>query len=145
MSLYEKNIEREAHIAYLCLNNEVDWQWRGRHGRAQYAHPRKGESAVVHLPQIRGQMTYFVALHELGHVLSSGNRYLRTLESEADAWQWALANTEEEPTKATLKGIRRRLSSYVAKAIRSPRMHLPDEDSDFERFWRWLSEAARDY
>src|SRR6266496_3428786 len=90
-------------------------------------------------------MTYFVALHELGHVLSSGNRYLRTLESEADAWQWALANTEEEPTKATLKGIRRRLSSYVAKAIRSPRMHLPDEDSDFERFWRWLSEAARDY
>lgn len=52
------------------------------------------------------ERAYFVGLHELGHVALNHNgasradfeeRYLRRqLEAEAEAWQWALENSEEE-------------------------------------------------
>jgi hypothetical protein len=137
-----KNITREAHIVGICMALDIDWKWGGRRGSAAYARPRKGEVATVFLPRIRGQMTYFVALHELGHVLSEGNRYMRKVEAEVDAWKWALANTEEDPSLATLRGIRRRLYSYLSRALRRDRMHVPDRDSDEWRFIRWLEDVT---
>ena len=141
MTREERNTQREAHVLAICLENEVDWEWRGRRGYAQYAHPRKGEAAVVTLPPVKGQMTYFVALHELGHVLSPGNRYMRQLEREADAWRWAFANSEEEPTQATLRGVKRRLAGYLARAIRRG-FYVPPQDSDFYRFVEWLQRVT---
>lgn len=140
MSREQANIDREAHIVGLMMEHNVDWQWGGRRGHATYARPRKGEVAFVWLPQIKGQMTYFIALHELGHVLSSRNRQLRMMDAEVDAWKWALANTEEEPTKGTWRGIDRRLKSYVARAIR--RLNCAEPSDESRRFLQKIHELA---
>lgn len=137
-----RNLQREAHILGFCLEHDIDWQFGSRRGRASYGRKTRGEQPIVRLPEIRGQMTYFVALHELGHILSPDNRYMRTLESEVDAWQWALSNAEEDPTVATLRGIRRRLASYIAKAMRTERMVLPGKGTEFHKFVTWLERAS---
>lgn len=136
----DRNVEREANIVGFCLEHDVDWEWRGRRGRAKHARPRKGEAAVVHLPPIKGQMTYFVALHELGHVLSPTNRYMRRLDAEVDAWKWALANSDEEPSRATWRGIYGRLKSYISWALRNANVAEPSDES--REFIRMVAEMA---
>jgi hypothetical protein len=97
------------------------------------------------VPPVRGQVSYFVALHELGHVLSRGNASLRQLEREADAWRFALGHSLVDPTPATARSLLRSLESYLrraeARARRGDRIRaaIPDADSDY---WRLLDELA---
>lgn len=94
---------------------------------------------------MRGQVSYFVALHELGHVLSRGNASLRQLEREADAWRFALRHALVEPTPATARSLLRSLESYLrraqARARRGDRVRaaIPGAESDY---WQLREELA---
>ena len=86
------------------------------------------------MPPVRGQVTYFVALHEIGHLVGPGRSGTR-LEKEAAAWRFALHAALVEPTDACRRRIGRRLRSYVTWA--EARQHrrrppvLPPPESPF--------------
>jgi hypothetical protein len=86
-------------------------------GRAYRGAPTRGRAARIRVPEIRGQVSYLVALHELGHLVARGNRSLPQLEAEAQAWRWALDHALVEPTETTRARIRTYLRSYYDRAV----------------------------
>jgi hypothetical protein len=136
----------ERHVRLLAEHGNVELVISAtRRPRAFRASPSRGRRARAVVPPVRGQVSYFVALHELGHVLSRGNASLRQLEREADAWRFALGHSLVDPTPATARSLLRSLESYLrraeARARRGDRIRaaIPDADSDY---WRLLDELA---
>jgi hypothetical protein len=137
----------ERHVRQLAAYGEVDVEISmTRRARAFRASPSRGRRAKIVVAPIRGQVSYFVALHELGHLLSPGNRSLRQLEREADAWRFALAHSRVEPTPATARSLSRSLQSYLLRAERRTvlgyrtKALIPDRDSFF---WAVLAHLDR--
>lgn len=102
---------REAHIEELCA----------AHGIVRVAArpdaPRSWRrSRRIAVGPARGPVGYFVALHEIGHVL--GAQPAGRLEREAAAWCWALTAAREAPTGAVRAVIRRSLAAHLARAER---------------------------
>src|SRR5262245_55175083 len=83
----------------------------------------------IKIKPIRGQVTYLVALHEMGHVVGP-NPSLR-LSQEVEAWKWALDHSVVEPTPASYRSIHRSLVSYSRRQERWASMKRPE---DFDRF-----------
>jgi hypothetical protein len=77
------------------------------------------------IPEIRSARSYFVALHELGHILGP-NPALR-LDQEVSAWRWALSEARQEPTPACWAMVGRALGSYIARAVDRAGMRVPEE------------------
>lgn len=101
-------------------------RWRG--GRRQIA-----------VPDVRGQVSYFIALHEIGHLVGPGRSKPR-LEAEANAWLWALEQSVVEPTSATRRSISRRLHGYLDWArTRQHRLHPPRIPAREHPFWALLA------
>lgn len=140
----DRNLEREAHIWSFALEHDIDVEIGSVRGAKAYRRqPKHGlDQPLIRIPAIRGQVSYFVALHELGHILGHGSGLVR-LEEEALAWRWALANTEEQPTVATYRAIKRRLASYMGRALRRSNMTLPGAGSEFHRLMSELMEVTR--
>lgn len=89
----------------------------GARGRA-WRHRRE-----IRVAPVRGVTSYFVALHELGHLVGRG-RSGRRLEQETTAWRWALDEAIVPPTPGVRRAIFRRLWSYVTWArARQHRAH----------------------
>lgn len=105
------------HVYQLADQHHVIILYKGR-GMA-YRHKR-----FITIPPIKGQVTYFVALHELGHII--GPNPSRVLDKERAAWEWALANTIVEPSPATLRSIQRYVCSHLYRAQRRRGMVVPD-------------------
>jgi hypothetical protein len=99
----------EAHVAELCEQHGIALAGASRRGRATRW---RGGRLEISIPEIRGQVSYFIALHEIGHLVGRGRSAPR-LESEANAWLWALDHAVVEPTPATLRSISRRLRGYL--------------------------------
>ena len=99
----------EAHVAQLCREYGIELIGSSSRGRAIRWRGGKREIAI---PPIRGQVSYFVALHEIGHLVGRGRSAAR-LEAEANAWLWALEHTIIEPTPATRRSISNRLGGYL--------------------------------
>jgi hypothetical protein len=122
-----------------------------RRPRAIRSSPSRGRRARVVVLPVRGQVSYLVALHELGHVLSRGNASLRQLEREADAWRFALRHSLVEPTAATARSLLRSLDSYLrraeARARRGNRIRatIPDPASDYWQLRAELRARAHRY
>jgi hypothetical protein len=111
--------ELRAHVEQLAAAGGVAVELAGgRRPRAVRGSQSRGLSPRIVIPEIRGQVSYFTALHELGHLLSPGNRSLRQLEAEADAWRFALAHAQIEPTAATAARLHASLLSYLRRAER---------------------------
>ncbi len=92
----------------------------------------------IRVPPIHGQVSYFVALHEIGHLVGAG-RSGRRLESEAAAWRFALTHALVAPTDATRRRLGKRLRSYVTWAqLRSSRRHPPHIPPAQDPFWQLL-------
>jgi hypothetical protein len=108
----------ENHIHDLAKSHEVEVIYRGN-GRACRS------KRWITIPPIKGQVTYLLALHELGHIVGPNPR-LR-LEQEVEAWRWALDHAECDPTPATIRSIVRRLESYERRARRWKNMQTPPE------------------
>ena len=113
--------------------------WGGGRSPTGAARPGTGGRGSAS-PQIRSQITYAVALHELGHLLGPGRSGTR-LEKEAAAWRWALAASIVPLSDHTRRSAGRRLRSYVIWAqhrqhrVRPPR--IPEPGS---QFWSLLAE-----
>ena len=123
----------DAHVRDLCQEYGIEISGASSRGRAiRYV----GGDLEVAIPEIRGQVTYLIALHEIGHLIGPGRSAPR-LEAEANAWLWALANTEVQPTRASLRSIGKRLDGYLQWAMaRQHRKHPPRIPADDHAFWR---------
>ena len=104
---------------------------------------RRADQRIIRAAPVRTQLSYFVLLHELGHLVGPG-RSGRRLEQEAAAWRFALTTALVEPSPATARRIGRYLSSYAAWAHnrqhrRRGRPWIPPRGHDF---WLLLDELA---
>jgi hypothetical protein len=128
----------DGHIDELCRAHGIA-RLTGSRGRAEVRRGAGGRTAAIRIPPVRGQVTYFVALHEIGHLIGPGRSGTR-LEKEAAAWRWALAETLVEPTDACRRRIGKRLRSYVTWAERRRhRRHPPVLPLPESPFWSLLT------
>jgi hypothetical protein len=127
----------DRHVNELCARHGIV-RLRGSRGRAE-VHRRHGErTTAIRVPPVRGQVTYFVALHEIGHLIGPGRSGTR-LEKEAAAWRFALQVAIIEPTDACRRRIGRRLRSYVVWAeARQHRRRPPVLPPAGSPFWALL-------
>jgi hypothetical protein len=126
-----------AHVEELCARHGIIWQLGGR-GRAEIRGRGSGRRRLIRTPAVRGQVSYFIALHEIGHLVGPGRSGTR-LEKEAAAWRWALANSAVHPTETTRRRIGARLRSYVSWAeLRQHRRRPPVLPPPASDFWRLL-------
>jgi hypothetical protein len=119
-----------AHVAALAEHHGVEIQhYTG--GGVAYPSERR-----VSIRPVKGPSTYFVALHELGHIVGRG-RSARKLEAEANAWAWALDVAIRPPTRAVRRQIASCLQRYLYAGRRNwglrQNMVEPPED---HVFWR---------
>ena len=130
----------DSHIVQLCAEHEIELTGSSSRGRAIRW---RGGRLEISIPQIRGQVSYFIALHEIGHLVGRGRSAPR-LEAEANAWLWALQHAAVEPTAATRRSISNRLSGYLQWARNRqhrrvpPRIPAPDH-----AFWSLLALGER--
>ncbi len=95
---------------------------------------------MIHIRPVKSMITYFTALHEIGHIVHplGLGRGLR-LEQEYHAWDWAIENALVDPNNAVKKMIHRCLTSYVRKVQRSRKMKMP---ATSHPLWDMLSEMS---
>jgi hypothetical protein len=128
----------EAHVEELCRDHGIELVGASSRGRAIRW---RGGKLEISIPPIRGQVSYFIALHEIGHLVGRGRSAPR-LESEANAWLWALDNSVVEPTPATLRSISRRLRGYLDWARSRQYRRVPPRIPPREHpFWSLLELA----
>jgi hypothetical protein len=134
----------DRHVDDLCERHGIR-RVRGR-GRAVVIRVRHRDGTrtrrlEIRVPPVRGQVSYFVALHEIGHLVGEG-RSGRRLEREEAAWRFALAEALVEPTDTTRRRIGARLRSYATWAeLRAGRRnppYLPPPGAPFWRLLGWL-------
>jgi len=126
----------EGHVEELCAEHGIELTGASARGRAIRW---RGGRLEISIPPIRGQVSYFIALHEIGHLVGRGRSAPR-LESEANAWLWALQNAAFEPTEATLRSISKRLNGYLAWAQNRQYRRVPPRiPEDNHVFWRMLA------
>jgi hypothetical protein len=134
----------DRHIADLCARHGI--RRRDGSGRAVLIRVRHRDGRVerrleIRVPPVRGQVSYFVALHEIGHLVGDG-RSGRRLDKEAAAWRFALREALVEPTDATRRRIGRRLRSYVTwaehRARRRTPPYVPPPADPFWSLLAWL-------
>lgn len=114
-------VRLESHVVALCDEYGIEIEGRSDRGRAlRY----RGGHLAVRLPDVRGQVTYLICLHEIGHLVGRGRSAPR-LEAEANAWIWALENTIVDPTPASLRSIARRLDGYLEWALARQHRRTP--------------------
>ncbi|HST26605.1 MAG TPA: hypothetical protein VLJ76_11500 [Gaiellaceae bacterium] len=132
----------DGHVDELCARHGIV-RLTGTRGRAE-VHRRNGRRTVaIRIPPVRGQVTYFVALHEIGHLVGPGRSGTR-LEKEAAAWRFALGEARIEPTDACRRRIGRRLRSYVTWAqLRQHRRRPPVLPGLESQFWALLDYLER--
>ncbi|HET9120281.1 MAG TPA: hypothetical protein VFN72_07080 [Solirubrobacterales bacterium] len=128
----------EAHVEQLCRENGIQLAGASSRGRAIRW---RGGKLEISIPPIRGQVSYFIALHEIGHLVGRGRSAPR-LESEANAWIFALENSVVQPTPATLRSISRRLRGYLAWARNRQYRRVPPRIPPRDHpFWSLLDLA----
>jgi hypothetical protein len=129
----------DAHVQQLCEAHGVERRSGGR-GLAYRRGPAGRRRPGIRIPPIKSQVTYAVALHELGHLLGPGRSGTR-LEKEAAAWRWALANSIVPLSDHARRSAGSRLRSYVTWAeLRQHRMRPPRIPPSGSPFWTLLAE-----
>ncbi len=113
----------DLHVDELCALHGI-LRLSGSRGRAEVRRRNGTRTVAIRIPPVRGQVTYLIALHEIGHLIGPGRSGTR-LEKEAAAWRWALAEALVEPTDACRRRIGKRLRSYVVWAERRQHRRRP--------------------
>ena len=130
----------DIHITQLCAAHGIKRENGSGCGRAFQRGRGPARTLHIRIPPIKGQVTYFVALHEIGHLVGPG-RSGRRLEKEAAAWRWAIEHSIVSPTDATRRRIGRRLRSYVRWAEHHQRRRQPPViPAPSSPFWALLGE-----
>lgn len=132
----------DRHIDDLCTRHGIRRvAGRGRAVVIRVAHRDGSRERLleIRIPPVRGQVSYFIALHEIGHLVGQG-RSGRRLEREAAAWRFALAEALVAPTDTTRRRLGRRLRSYVTWAeMRARRAQAPFVPPANDPFWHLLA------
>ncbi|MEI7760438.1 MAG: hypothetical protein WCJ67_06645 [Thermoleophilia bacterium] len=132
----------DLHIDDLCTSHGI--RRVGGRGRAvvisvRHRDGRRERRLEIRVPPVRGQVSYFIALHEIGHLVGVG-RSGRRLESEEAAWRFALSTALVAPTDATRRRLGKRLRSYVIWAeLRAGRRQPPFVPPANDPFWQLLA------
>lgn len=132
----------DRHVDELCELHGIV-RLTGSRGRAEVQRRNGRRTIAIRIPPVRGQVTYFVALHEIGHLVGPGRSGTR-LEKEAAAWLFALREARVEPSDACRRRIGRRLRSYVTWAqLRQHRRRPPVLPPPDAPFWSLLGYLER--
>jgi hypothetical protein len=128
----------DRHVDELCELHGI-LRLSGTRGRAE-VHRRNGSRTIaIRIPPVRGQVTYFVALHEIGHLVGPGRSGTR-LDKEAAAWRFALGEARVQPSDACRRRIGKRLRSYATWAeLRQHRRRPPVLPAAESPFWSLLA------
>ncbi|HEX2359495.1 MAG TPA: hypothetical protein VHH72_06735 [Solirubrobacterales bacterium] len=130
----------EAHVEELCAQHGIELAGSSSRGRAIRW---RGGRLEIAIPPIKGQVSYYIALHEIGHLVGRGRSAPR-LEAEANAWLWALDQSAVEPTEATLRSISNRLQGYLAWAQNRQHRRVPPRIPPRDHpFWALLTLGQR--
>lgn len=111
-------VERfSIHIDRLLSTNQISVTWKpGTNGRSW----RK--TRTVRLSPVKSEITYAVALHEIGHIL--GDNPSTRIDREVAAWEWARTYAIE--WTGTMQAVAvKSLTSYVAWSRRHQTMKVP--------------------
>lgn len=120
----------DRHVAKLC--KELNIQRTVAPGRGRARVPLR---AIKHPPiTLQDPMTYFVALHEVGHIIVGleGTR----LEREAACWRYALDNALIEPHFSIRQRICACLVRYLWRAQQRG-WKVPEPGADYWRLMCW--------
>lgn len=118
--------------------------------RANYAHAFLDEethTGWVTLPEVRSQITYVTALHEIAHIVTWHQAKQRLkIEDEGIAWQWVIDHTCCVLGRATWKRIKAWLDTYLTyrqdKLRRHNMLKMPPRSSPFWMTYRIICEGA---
>lgn len=119
----------DAHIAYTCKQFKIKRTVKAGRGRAKVKLRH-----IQHPPIKEDVMAYFVAMHEIGHVVI-GMCDTR-LEREALAWDWALKHSIVYPHYQIRQRICALLVRYLYRA-KDNGWEFPDQDSAYWQLFRW--------
>lgn len=122
-----------AHVASLCEAYGVDLEELDRSGGGRAIVYLRTKRRVIRVPAIRGPVSYWVALHELGHHVARGRSSGGRIDKELVAWRWAAAEARFPPPVSVRRAVVRSLRSYVEWALarqyrRHGRPRLPGAD-----------------
>jgi hypothetical protein len=98
-----------SHVETLCSKHSIALEYRRSGGRSWRKTRRISVGPVL------SNVTYAVALHEIGHIL--GRSPARRLDREASAWQWARENALEWTPRMEAK-MQSCLDSYAKWFLR---------------------------
>ena len=131
----------EAHVEEICEHHGIELAGASRRGRATRW---RGGRRQIAIPEVRGQVSYFIALHEIGHLVGPGRSAPR-LEAEANAWLWALANSRgradrRRPAARSPARLQRLPGVGPEPPVPPGSARIPPRD---HLFWRLPRPAAR--
>lgn len=94
------------HIRDLAIEHRISIEFKTGSGSAWvfFRH--------VRCPEPRGYYSYYVALHEIGHIVCDHRGKEEKIEHEIEAWAWAFSHAVVPPTAKTLEKIQRSFLSY---------------------------------
>jgi hypothetical protein len=120
------------HVAALCAEHNIKRVIAPGRGHA------KVRARTIQHPPIRTEMAYFVALHEIAHILRGleGTR----LEREAWCWDWAIQNALVRPHYSTRQRICACLVRYLVRAKENG-WRIPKSGSVYWELVQWWGPA----
>ena len=123
------------HVQDLCRDLGIRRVIEDGRGRA-----RVKERVIKH-PPLRSEMAYFVALHEIAHVVLGIDGMTR-LEREAACWRWALEHAVVVPHYSTRQRICACLVRYLSRA-QERGWKIPAPGSDYWALMAWWEPLPR--
>lgn len=118
----------KSHVLQLLSKNQISMEWS--HSARAYRKTRH-----VKLPPIKSEITYAVALHEIGHIV--GDQPRTRIDREVAAWQWAKTYSLVWTPKMQAAAVRR-LESYLVWSRRHQTMKVPGPGHPI---YRWVQAA----
>lgn len=80
---------------------------------------------TIHIPKVTDSLTYIVALHEIGHILTHRENAGK-LVRESRAWEWAIDNIECDVDPEVWKEAYRSLFNYISQVFHAIRKGWQD-------------------
>lgn len=113
---------RQDHVQRLCAEHEIDLVVSSSSNRA-YANVKE---RTVRCRPITKTRSYYLALHEIAHLVQGHDFDAAAAPQEAAAWQWAYANAIEPPTKGIGADVLSKIWHYILTDIaRSHDLDVP--------------------
>lgn len=96
-----------AHVMSLAEEHDIEVYWVP----TAEAAVARAKISQIGIPDVTNVDTYYLALHEIGHVVGRG-RSKPILEREANAWAYAIETAKWPPTEEVREMIKTYLGSY---------------------------------